>query len=173
MTAAAPAANATVPAKPAVPREGGDGGTSDKGLLPREGAGVRVTVGGAGVRETMAPSHQPAGAGQRRLPLSQEGPKWKNSGSIAGLRAPLVEDAEPPHCAAGSEHSPGRLGWHPPGRGGAGGCSPLHRKTLGAGIPGARGDRWLGSGWVGGSRSQGKRAPPWGLGPQEITIITK
>lgn len=67
--------------------------------------------------------------------------------------------------------------WHYPQEGAGdcwGCCSPLHRKTLGAGNPwGFRADRWLDSGWVGGSRSQGKRAPPWGLGPQEITIITK
>lgn len=46
---------------------------------------------------------------------------------------------------------------------GTGGCCPPRvGETPGEEAPGGR-VRWLDSGWVGGSRSQGKRAPPWGL----------
>lgn len=80
MTTAAPAANTTLLAKPhSVQGRWAWRQPVTQGLFLNEGAGVQVTVGGPGIRETMGSSSTNwLEAGQcRAMSLSQEGPRWK------------------------------------------------------------------------------------------------
>lgn len=167
------AAATTLLTQPQRPGRVGMKAASHTGTLPSEGAGVRVpaTALGAGRQGLLLQL-----AGQcRAVSLSWEGTgmRWGESGSIPVLCLPRGADAKPRNRATGAEHSPRGLTWHCPQEGAAGGCcSPPTGRCWGR-TPRHQGRGWLESGWAGGSRSRGKRAPPWGLGPQEITIITK
>lgn len=132
-------------------------------------------------QDTAGPLSPPAAGEQDSIPsvpMSREGPQCASSSRIPVLRLPVAEAPPPaPGHTPGHRTQPaepqgtvsvdivpgqGARGPPPPPR-------PSHRKTLGAGGPWRSGQGALDSGRVGGSGSQGKRAPPWGLGQAGAT----
>lgn len=148
-------------------------------LFPRKGAGAEVTwkaLGSASPQAPLSTDWLESRSVQACVPVDAGGAAVGASGSLLVLQPPLGGAAGPPSCAVGTELG-GRGGGRPNSRrhrpwGRVGGrwglLLSLCGGDTGAEAPGGR-VRWLNSGWVGGSGSQGKRAPPWGLGQAGAT----